>query len=78
MGAVNAFCVCVEPGDWASEKLSGRVKLEDHSPKWQAFRNVSFQPCKLQNTGPIICMSLNKNGIYCVMPRSIKSSDTCK
>ena len=22
---VNAFCVCVEQGDWASEKLSGRV-----------------------------------------------------
>ena len=27
-GAVNAFCVCVELGDWASEKLSGRVQLE--------------------------------------------------
>ena len=22
---VDAFCVCVELGDWASEKLSGRV-----------------------------------------------------
>ena len=30
------------------------------------------------NTGPLICMSLNTNSIYCVMPRSIKSSDTCK
>ena len=24
-GGVNVFCVCVELGDWASEKLSGRV-----------------------------------------------------
>ena len=24
-GGLNAFCVCVELGDWASEKLSGRV-----------------------------------------------------
>ena len=32
-GGGNAFCVCVELGGWASEKLSGRVQLEDHSPK---------------------------------------------
>ena len=44
-GAVNAFCVCVELEDWASEKLSGRVQLEDHPPKWRALRNFSFQPC---------------------------------
>ena len=43
-GAVNAFCVCVELIGWASEKLSGRVQLEDHSPKWRAFRNFSFPP----------------------------------
>ena len=43
-GAVNAFCVCVELIEWASEKLSGRVQLEDHSPKWRALRNFSFQP----------------------------------
>ena len=42
--AVNAFCVCVELGDWASEKFCGRVHLEDHSPKWRALRNFSFQP----------------------------------
>ncbi len=27
-------------------------------------------------TGPLICMSLNKNSLYCVMPRSVKSADT--
>ena len=45
-GAVDAFCVCVELlGDWASEKLPRRVQLKDHSPKWRALRNFSFQPC---------------------------------
>ena len=44
-GGVNVFCVCVELGDWTSEKLSGRVKLEGHSPKWRALQNFSFQPC---------------------------------
>ena len=44
-GEVSVFCVCVELGDWASEKLSGRVQLEGHSPKWQALRDFNFQPC---------------------------------
>ena len=35
-GAVNAFFVCVELEDCASEKLSGRVQLEDHLPKASA------------------------------------------
>ena len=39
------FFVCVELGDWASEKLSGRVQVEGHSPKWRALRNFSSQPC---------------------------------
>ena len=43
-GGGNVFCICVELGDWASKKLSGRVQLEDHSPKWRALRNLSFQP----------------------------------
>ena len=42
---LNVFCVCVELGDQASEKLSGRVQLEGHSPKWRALQNFSFQPC---------------------------------
>ena len=51
--------VCVELGDWESEKLSGRVKLEDHSPKWRALRNVSFQPC----TRLIVRKNLWKNSV---------------
>ena len=30
------------------DKLSGRVQLEGHSPKWRELRNFSFQPCKPQ------------------------------
>ena len=32
---------------------------------------------KLQNTPPLICISLNKNSIYCYIPRSSKHTDTC-
>ena len=32
-------------GEWASEKLSGRVHLEGHSPKWQGLLKFSFEPC---------------------------------
>ena len=32
-------------GDWAGEKLSGRVQLEGHSPRWRVLLNFSFQPC---------------------------------
>ena len=41
-GGGNVLCLC---GDWASDKLSGRVQLEGHSPKWRELRNFSFQPC---------------------------------
>ena len=44
-GVDNVFCACVELGDWASKKLSGRVQLKGQSPKWRALRNFSFQPC---------------------------------
>ena len=33
---------------------------------------------QLQNTPQLIYMSLNKNSVYCVMPRSSKPTDTCK
>ena len=33
---------------------------------------------QLQNTRPLIHMSLNKNSVYCVMPRSSKPPDICK
>ena len=32
---------------------------------------------KLQNTPPLICISLNKNSIYCYIPRSSKLTNTC-
>ena len=37
-----------------------------------------FQREQLQNTPQLIYMSLNKNSVYCVMPRSSKPPDTCK
>ena len=43
-GGCLMLSVCVELGDWASEKLSVQVQLEGHSPKWRALRNLSFQP----------------------------------
>ena len=33
---------------------------------------------QLQNTQPLIYMSLNKNSVCCVMPRSSKPPNTCK
>ena len=33
---------------------------------------------QLQNTPQLIYMSLIKNSVYCVMPRSSKPPDTCK
>ena len=33
---------------------------------------------KLQNTRPLFCISLNDKSAYCVIPRSLKSSDKCK
>ena len=39
---------------------------------------VLLQLEQLQNTPQLIYMSLNKNSVYCVMPRSSKPPDTCK
>ena len=50
-GSVAVLCVCLELGDWAGEKLSGRVQLKGHSPRWRALPNFSFQPCKLCELG---------------------------
>ena len=35
-------------------------------------------PAKLQNTRPLISISLNKNSNYCYIPCSSKHTDTCK
>ena len=46
------------------------------------FNSLSGNTAKLseqlQNTPQLIYMSLNKNSVYCVMPRSSKPPDTCK
>ena len=42
-----------------------------------AFLKQDFRE-QLQNTPQLIYMSLNKNSVYCVMPRSSKPPDTCK
>ena len=34
-----------------------------------------YHSAKLQNTGPLICMSLNKNSIYCVVEGEVELSD---
>ena len=44
-GGSKCFSLCVGGGDWASEKLSGRVQLEVHLPRWRVLQNFSFQPC---------------------------------
>ena len=44
--------------------------------KWNAWRELPGE--QLQNTPQLIYMSLNKNSVYCVMPRSSEPPDTCK
>ena len=34
---LNALCICVELGDWVSEKLSGQVQLKGHFHKWRVL-----------------------------------------
>ena len=36
--------VCVCGGDWAREKLTGRVQPEGHSPRRRVLHNFSIQP----------------------------------
>ena len=52
----------------------------DFTPEARVEGNQD-SPCLvrlLQNTLPLICMSLNKNSIYCVMLRSSKNADQRK
>ena len=39
---------------------------------------VQTDAAKLQNTRPLLCISLNNKSAYCVIPRSLKRSDKCK
>ena len=61
-----------------SSPARGRVcELQEISEFYQPFRSKETWE-QLQNTPQLICMSLNKNSVYCVMPRSSKPPDTCK
>ena len=55
-------------GPWRS----GRIERTEF-----AFSGSLQCGAKLQNTPPLICISLNKNSIYCYIPRSSKHTDTC-
>ena len=67
-------------------QVSFRVKPEKDSLQSSKIVYVKFLPLgvktnmleQLQNTRPLIYMSLNKNSVYCVMPRSSKPPDTDK
>ena len=50
-----------------------KIQRTCHHRKGKYSRKV-----KLQNTGPLIYISLNHKGPYCVMLRSWKDLDTCK
>ena len=63
---------------WISRFLSTDVLSRKEN--WKAIRYHFFREyggAKLQNTPPLICISLNKNSIYCYIPRSSKHTDTC-
>ena len=61
--------------DWSTSMFIKQVGDHLTLPKWQTFKDTLEQ---LQNTPQLIYMSLNKNSVYCVMPRSSKPPDTCK
>ena len=42
------------------------------------YLQIGYILAKLQNTRPLISISLNKNSYYCYIPRSSKRTDTCK
>ena len=54
---------------WWPVSLSIRIQT--------TLNHIRFVLAKLQNTPPLICISLNKNSIYCYIPRSSKHTDTC-
>ena len=63
--------------DKISENIKKEEKKEDicNIPLSDYVKRLEEQ---LQNTPQLIYMSLNKNSVYCVMPRSSKPPDTCK
>ena len=74
------FFVLFDRRFWYSNIIVG--KQFSYHPCWLAIISVSQKKRpfseQLQNTPQLIYMSLNKNSVYCVMPRSSKPPDTCK
>ena len=68
----------------ASKKSHGQAMSNSLLPKLSnVWKKISWYLAlknaeQLQNTPQLIYMSLNKNSVYCVMPRSSKPPDTCK
>ena len=63
---VHFYMVACDPGN--PKKIRDGKNWEKIYTTWE----------QLQNTRPLIYMSLIKNNVYCVMPRSSKPPDTCK
>ena len=66
---------------WAISRIN--FTSETDLPVWSSTFLSHEKTCndpleQLQNTPQLIYMSLNKNSVYCVMPRSSKPPDTCK
>ena len=61
-----------------AQSCSFLIKQGTHQG-WVVRKPVNVNPgAKLQNAGPLIYISLNHKGPYCVMLRSWKDFDTCK
>ena len=65
---------------WATLYHISSIKYKALSSKvsFERITVVSGYIAKLQNTLPLICISLNKKSDYCYIPRSSKHTDTCK
>ena len=66
--------------DWSRHSILSQSRV----PLYEKYITVIYElsstheEATLQNTWPLICISLNKNSNYCYIPRSSKHTDTCK
>ena len=63
--------------DGSLQCIHRRLLAISASKEVESFYRAVQRAAKLQNTPPLICISLNKNSIYCYIPRSSKHTDTC-
>ena len=61
-------------------QLYCKLILDSEKEQFKGKNWIKKEPTgeQLQNTPQLIYMSLDKNSVYCVMPRSSKPPDTCK